>query len=358
MERPRLLTRLRNAIRVRNLSTSTERAYVHWMRRYILFHRKRHPSELDENDVRRFLTHLAVERRVAASTQNQALCAVLFLYKHVLDAPLDWVEQFERARRPSRLPVVLTRSETECLLAALEGKHWLMAGLVYGAGLRLGECVRLRVKDVDFGYSQIVVRSGKGNKDRVTLLPDALSDPLRRHLETVKTLHERDLEAGFGSAPLPGALSKKYPYAEKFWGWQFAFPSSRRSMDRNDGVIRRFHTSPSTLQKAVHQAAHVAGIAKPVNCHGLRHSFATHLLEDGYDIRTVQELLGHRDVSTTMIYPCDGQELQAHRKSHRTADGRTWRRAGESAYGCDSQLIVFALPCTRRIIAMDTPSFR
>lgn len=302
MEQPRLLTRLRNAIRVRNFSISTERAYTRWVRHYVLFHRKRHPWELGENDVRRFLTHLAVDRKVAASTQNQALCAVLFLYKHVLDAPLGWVEQFERAHRPSRLPVVLTRTEVDCLLAALNVRHWLMAGLLYGAGLRLGECVRLRVKDIDFGYQQIVVRSGKGNKDRVTLLPDALIDQLHRHLAVVKTTHERDLEAGFGCAPLPGALSRKYPHAEKYWGWQFAFRSSKRNVDKSDGVIRRFHTSPTTLQKAVHEAARVAGIAKPVNCHGLRHSFATHLLEDGYDIRTVQELLGHRDVRTTMIY--------------------------------------------------------
>lgn len=300
--KPRLLDLLREAIQRRHYSRRTEEAYVHWVRRFIYFSGKRHPSLLGAQEVTAFLNHLACERNVAAATQNQALSALLFLYKEVLIQPLPWLEGLERAKRPARLPTVLTPDEVQRLLANLEGSRWLMASLLYGAGLRLRECLKLRVKDVDFGYRQIVVRDGKGGKDRVTMLPFSVIEPMKRHLERVKALHDRDLAEGHGDVELPHAIARKYPRAPYEWGWKFAFPSHKRSVDPATGAIRRHHVYENYLIRSVKRAASSAGLAKHVTCHTLRHSFATHLLESGYDIRTVQELLGHSDVSTTMLY--------------------------------------------------------
>jgi len=299
---PRLLDQVRAAIRRLNYSRRTEEAYVHWIKRYIYFHGKRHPNELGEGEATAFLSYLASQRKVAAATQGQALAALLFLYKQVLGRDLGWLDGMTRAKRPVRLPTVLSVQEVEALLAELRGGAWLMAGLLYGAGLRHFECLRLRVKDVDFNYRQLLVRDGKGQKDRVTLLPEKLVEPLQAHLAEVRRLHERDLREGYGEVHLPFALARKYPRAGFEWSWQYVFPSKNRSVDPDDGVVRRHHLDDSVLQRAVKAAAQTAGIAKRVSCHTLRHSFATHLLHDGYDIRTVQELLGHSDVSTTMIY--------------------------------------------------------
>lgn len=255
-----------------------------------------------EAEVTEFLTFLAREGKVAASTQNQALSALLFLYKEVFKQEIGWLDQVERVKRPARLPVVLTKDEVRKVFAHLHGTHRLMAGLLYGSGLRLMECVRLRVKDVDFGYAHVVVRDGKGAKDRVTMLPVNLAQTLERHLQKVKAQHDEDLEAGLGSVYLPTALQKKYPNAPKEWSWQYIFPSSRISLDPRSQERRRHHVEESSLQMAMKNAVRAAGISKPATCHSLRHSFATHVLENGYDIRTVQELLGHKDVSTTMIY--------------------------------------------------------
>jgi integron integrase len=293
---------VRNEIRRRHYSYRTEQAYLHWIKRFVWFHDKRHPRELGAAEVTRFLTHLAREREVSASTQNQALSALLFLYGPVLGIELPWMKDIERAKRPLRVPVVLTRDEVRALLAQLDGSKWLMAALLYGAGLRLRECLKLRIKDVDAGYGQITVRDGKGGKDRVTMLPAGLVEPLRSHLARVKDLHERDLAQGYGEAWLPDALARKYPRAGYQWGWQFLFPSRKLATDPRSGAIRRHHVFDDVLPRAIGEAARRAGIAKPVGCHTLRHSFATHLLESGYDLRTVQELLGHSDVSTTMIY--------------------------------------------------------
>jgi integron integrase len=299
---PRLLDRVRDAIRRRHYSYRTEQAYVHWIKRYIYFHDRRHPSEMGAAEVTAFLTHLASDREVSASTQNQALSALLFLYGQVLEVKLPWMDSIERAKRPVRVPVVLTVDEVRALLARLQGTKWLMASLLYGAGMRLRECLKLRVKDVDFDYQQITVRDGKGGKDRVTMLPVGLKEPLRSHLARVKALHERDLAEGYGAVEMPFALERKYPNAAREWGWQYVFPSRHRSTDPRSGVIRRHHVFDSVLPRAIGQAARDAQIAKPVGSHTLRHSFATHLLAAGHDIRTVQELLGHADVSTTMIY--------------------------------------------------------
>ncbi|MBI2508651.1 MAG: integron integrase [Betaproteobacteria bacterium] len=301
-ESPRLLDRVRDAIRRLHYSYRTEQRYIHWIKRFIYFHGKRHPADMGAVEVTAFLTHLARERSVASSTQNQALNALLFLYGQVLGKSLPWMDGIERAKRPVRVPVVLTREEVKALLAQLESTKWIMAGLLYGAGLRLRECLKLRVKDVDFGYKQIVVRDGKGSKDRVTMLPAALVEPLRQHLVRVKRLHERDLEEGYGEVELPYAIDRKYPRAGRDWGWQYVFPSIKRSTDPRTGIIRRHHVFDSVMPRAIGAAARAAGVVKPVGSHTLRHSFATHLLQSGYDIRTVQELLGHSDVSTTMVY--------------------------------------------------------
>jgi integron integrase len=299
---PKLLDQVRDVIRRKHYSFRTEQTYLHWTRRFILFHGKRHPREMAEAEVTEFLTFLAREGQVAASTQNQALSALLFLYKEVLRQEIGWLDQVERVKRPARLPVVLTKEEVRKVFAHLHGTHRLMAGLLYGSGLRLMECVRLRVKDVDFGYAQVVVRDGKGARDRVTMLPVNLVQALERHLQKVKVQHDEDLEAGMGSVYLPGALQKKYPNAPKDWSWQYIFPSPRISLDPRSQQKRRHHVEESSLQQAVKKAVRASGIIKPATCHSLRHSFATHLLQNGYDIRTVQELLGHKDLSTTMVY--------------------------------------------------------
>jgi integron integrase len=298
----KLLEQVRNAIRLKHYSIGTEQAYTYWVKEFVLFYQKRHPSEMADAEVGQFLTHLAVKRKVAAATQNQAFSALLFLYGEVLNRPLDTVAEIRRAKRPSKLPLVFTRDEVRLLLRRLDGSKWLMASLLYGSGLRLMECLRLRVKDLDFGYAQVLVRDGKGQKDRVTMLPESLKEPLQRHLEKVKALHEKDLKAGFGEVYLPFALERKYPKASRQWGWQYVFPASKLSKDPRSEVIRRHHVDATVLQSAVKEAIGDAGIPKPGTPHTLRHSFATHLLEGGYDIRTVQELLGHKDVSTTMIY--------------------------------------------------------
>ena len=300
--KPKLLDQVRDVIRRKHFSIRTEQAYVDWIRRFILFHDKRHPREMAEAEVTEFLTYLAREGRVAASTQNQALSALLFLYKQVLKQEIGWLEGVERAKTPARLPVVLTRDEVHKIFAHLQGTHRLMAGLLYGSGLRLMECVRLRVKDVDLGYLRITVRDRKGAKDRITMLPVNVAKSLERHLQKVKAQHEEDLEGGLGNVYLPNAIERKWPGAAGEWAWQYVFPSSRLSVDPRRGKRQRHHMDESVLQSAMKTAARAAGISKPATCHTLRHSFATHLLENGYDIRTVQELLGHKDVRTTMIY--------------------------------------------------------
>ncbi len=299
---PRLLDQVRNAIRVRHYSIRTEQAYVGWIKRFILFHGKRHPKDMGKAEVEAFLTHLAVKGNVAPSTQNQALNAILFLYQKVLDMDIDWPENTVRARKPSRLPVVLTVEEVRNLLSQLNGYHWLIASLLYGSGLRLMECLRLRIKDLELERCEITVRHGKGGKDRVTMLPGKLIDPLKVQLERAQIIHQTDLSDGFGAVYLPHALEKKYPNASREWAWQYVFPASKRSIDPRSGIERRHHVGETALQHAVKSAVRQAGINKPASCHSLRHSFATHLLENGYDIRTVQELLGHQDVRTTMIY--------------------------------------------------------
>lgn len=298
----RLLDRVRDAIRRRNYSYRTEEAYVHWIRRFIYFSGKRHPNEVGAEGVTAFLSHLASERDVAAATQNQALSALLFLYREVLAQPLPWLDELDRAKRPARLPAVLTRDEVHRVLSAMRGTPRLMASLLYGSGLRLTECLRLRVKDIDFGYLQIIDRDGKGAKDRVTMLPASLVEPLKQQLLVARAIHEADTVAGYGEVELPDALARKYPRAPYEWVWKFVFPSAKLSTDPRTGVIRRHHVYENYVTRALKQAVRAAQIAKHVSCHTLRHSFATHLLEAGYDIRTVQELLGHADVSTTMIY--------------------------------------------------------
>jgi len=296
------LRRVCESIRVRHYSIRTEHAYLDWIRRYIHFHGKRHPEELGASHVAEYLTYLAVERNVAASTQNQALNALNFLYKVVLEKPLGDISGVTHAKRPKRLPVVLTTREVGEILARLKSVHWLIACLQYGSGLRLLESVRVRVKDLDFMHRAILVRNGKGGKDRVTTLSDDLIVPLQRHLENRKTLFEQDMQQGFGSVYLPHALARKYPSAPEEWGWQYVFPATRLSTDPRSGAKRRHHLDESTVQRAIKLAVRDAKIPKPASCHTLRHSFATHLLERGMDIRTVQEQLGHRDVRTTQIY--------------------------------------------------------
>ena len=299
---PRLLDKVRARIRRRGLAIRTEEVYVSWIRRFILANGKRHPIEMGEREVEWFLTRLAVQGKVSASTQNQALSALLFLYREVLGQNLPWMENIRRAKRPERLPVVLTVEEVARLLAQMSGVHHLMASLLYGSGIRLMECVRLRVQDIDFVRREILVRRGKGGKDRRTMLPAKAVAGLQAHLVQTRMLHERDLAVGHGSVWLPGALARKYPNAASEWIWQYVFPSRLRSVDPRSGVMRRHHVDEKNLQRAVRTAVQAAGIGKHATCHTLRHSFATHLLESGSDIRTIQELLGHSDVSTTMIY--------------------------------------------------------
>ena len=298
----KLLDQVRDVIRRKHYSIRTEQAYIDWIKRFIIYHRKRHPGEMAEEEVAEFLTHLARDLNVAASTQNQALSALLFLYKEVLKHEIGWLEKVERAKKPPKLPVVLSRGEVKEIFRHLHGLPKLMAGLLYGSGLRLMECVRLRIKDIDFALAQITVRDARGGKDRVTMLPLNLSEPLRRHLSRVKAQHEQDVEDGFGSVHLPFSLARKSPNAAGEWAWQYVFPSSRLSIDPRSGQKQRHHIAEGVLQSALKRAVDAAGIVKRANCHSLRHSFATHLLTKGYDIRTVQELLGHKDVSTTMIY--------------------------------------------------------
>jgi integron integrase len=300
--KPKLLDQVRLAIRTKHYSIRTEEAYVQWIKRFILFHHKRHPKEMGADEVSQFLSDLAVKRHVAASTQNQALSAILFLYQEVLKQDIGWIDDVVRAKKAKKLPVVLTREEVKAVLAILSGSKWVMANLLYGSGLRLMECIRLRVKDVDFSYNHIVVRNGKGDKDWVAMLPLNVKNSLQRHLQEVKTLHERDLTEGFGRVYLPYSLERKYPHANREWAWQYVFPSAKRSIAPRTGAERRHYTSPLVLQRAVREAIRKTELTKAASCHTFRHSFATHLLEAGYDIRTVQELLGHKDVSTTMIY--------------------------------------------------------
>jgi len=299
---PRLLDVVREAIRVRRYSRSTEKAYVYWIRQFIVFNDRRHPREMGEPEISRFLTSLAVDRHVSASTQNQALSAVIFLYRQVLRQEIEWLNEVVRAKRPQRLPVVLSRREVSGLLAQLDGTPRLVALLLYGSGLRLMEGLRLRVKDVDPERSRVFVRSGKGGKDRLSVFPETLKPAYLGHLEAVRRLHLRDLEEGGGRVDLPGALARKYPRAGHEWAWQYVFPAARCWTDPHSGERRRHHFHASAIQRAVKAARCRAGITKPASCHTLRHSFATHLLESGYDIRTIQELLGHSDISTTMIY--------------------------------------------------------
>jgi len=300
--KPKLLEQLRNEIKRRNYSIRTERAYSDWVKRFIFYHDKRHPKDMGAPEVQQFLTYLAVERKVSASTQNQALCALVFLYREILNMDLGILENLQRAKRPVLVPVVLTREEVKALMAHLSGLHWTMAQLMYGAGLRLMECVRLRVKDIDFGYKEITVRHGKGHKDRRTMLPEVLAEPLRLQLEKAGQMHAQDLTAGFGEVYLPYALARKYPNAVKEFAWQYVFPSENRSTDPRSGKVRRHHIDARSIQRAVKKAVRAAGLNKQASCHTLRHSFATHLLENGYDIRSIQELLGHSDVRTTQIY--------------------------------------------------------
>lgn len=299
---PKLIPHLRETLRARRYSLKTEKAYVHWTRQFIYFHGKRHPNEMGATEVTAFLNHLANARHVAATTQNQALAALLFLYKIVLEMELPWLDGLVRAKSTKRLPTVLTRQEAEAILSQLTGTRWLMVSLLYGAGLRLNECLSLRVKDVDLNGGKLIVREGKGAKDRVTLLPATLREPLTVHLARVQALHESDLANGLGEAPLPRALAGKYPKAGYQWAWQFVFPSAQHCKDPYTGRTVRFHVHEKTLQRAVKEATRRARVAKPVGCHTFRHAFATHLLEAGNNIRLVQQLMGHKSVETTMIY--------------------------------------------------------
>jgi integron integrase len=298
----KLLDQVVEVARLKHFSIRTEKQYCYYIKRFILFHNKRHPVEMGEDEIRSYLSHLAINLNVAASTQNVALHALLFLYRDVLKKNLQRVDDIERARLPSRLPVVLARREVNAVLKHLTGVPLLVASLMYGAGLRLLECLRLRVKDIDFQYNQITVRSGKGDKDRVSMLPGTIKEALRQHLLTVKLIHQQDLNRGFGNVYLPHGLERKFPSASRQFGWQYVFPAHDISRDPRSKQLRRHHLSESKIQRDVKDAVRKSGITKHATCHTFRHSFATHLLEDGYDIRTVQELLGHKDVRTTMIY--------------------------------------------------------
>lgn len=299
---PKLLDQLSDALRSRHYSRRTEKAYRQWVKRFICHQGMRHPAELGETEINAFLTYLAVEQKVAASTQNQALAALLFLYRHVIGRDVGDLGQVIRARKPTHMPIVLTRDEVRAVLDELDGEAWLMASILYGSGLRLMECLRLRVQDVDFARGEITVRSGKGNKDRVTMLPESLHPALSDQLRKAKVIHDRDLADGWGAVELPEALDRKYPNAPTEWRWQWVFPQQNRWTNPQTHRQGRHHVHETILQRSVKEAVKRAGVVKPAGCHTLRHSFATHLLEAGYDIRTIQELLGHKNVSTTMIY--------------------------------------------------------
>lgn len=291
-----------DSIRLKHYSRATEKSYVAWVKRFILYHGKRHPGSMGAKEVTEFLSHLALQRNVAPSTQNQAFNALMYLYRHVLETPIEDLHGAVRAKKKQKIPVVLTKDEIRNVLKELSGKNWLAACLMYGSGLRLMECMRLRVMNIDFNHRAIYVHNGKGGKDRVVTLPDRVITPLKRHLEQVKSIHEKDLADGYGEVYLPYALARKYPKAAKEWGWQYVFPASKRSIDPRSEVIRRHHFDEKALQRTIKRAIRHAGILKQASCHTLRHSFATHLLERGADIRTVQEQLGHKDVRTTQIY--------------------------------------------------------
>lgn len=298
----KLLDDVRNVLRLRHYSYQTEKTYIHWIRQYIYFHNIRHPKEMGATEVEVFLTYLAVEKTVAASTQNQALAALLFLYREVLKVDLPWLDKFKPAKKSERVPVVLTKAEVKLMLEQFKGINWLIANLLYGSGLRLAEALRLRVKDLDFGFRQIVVRDGKGGKDRFTVLPIKMIEPLQKQLEFAQNLHEQDLRRGLGQVEMPFAMARKYPNAEKEWTWQYVFPSKSLSVNPRTGATGRHHVSPASIQKSFKEILRKSRIPKNASPHTLRHSFATHLLQDGYDIRTIQELLGHKELTTTMIY--------------------------------------------------------
>lgn len=298
----KLLDDVRNVMRVRHYSYQTEKTYIHWIKQYIYFHKITHPKDMSATEVEAFLTYLAVEKTVAASTQNQALAALLFLYKEVLSIDLPWLDKFKPAKKSEHVPVFLTKDEVKLILDELKGTNWLIGNLLYGSGLRLIEALRLRVKDLDFGYRQITVRDGKGGKDRFTVMPTRLIEPLQKQLEAAKKLHERDLRLGLGRVEMPFALARKYKNAESEWIWQYVFPSKSLSKNPRTGLMGRHHVSPASLQKPFKEIMRKSRIMKTASPHTLRHSFATHLLQDGYDIRTIQELLGHKELTTTMIY--------------------------------------------------------
>lgn len=298
----KLLDEIRNVMRRRHYSYETEKIYIYWIKKYIYFHNVTHPKDMGAAHIEAFLTHLAVEKVVTASTQNQALFALLFLYREVLKINLPWLEAFTPAKKPERVPVVFTKEEAKWILDQLKGTNWLIGNLLYGSGLRLIEALRLRVKDFDFGYRQITVRDGKGGKDRYTVMPTKLIEPLQKQIETARRLHEADLRRGLGRVEMPFALARKYPNAETEFGWQFVFPSKSLSVNPRTGLKGRHHVSPASLQKPFKEILRKSRIAKNASPHTLRHSFATHLLQDGYDIRTIQELLGHKELTTTMPY--------------------------------------------------------
>ncbi|MBN1474250.1 MAG: integron integrase [Syntrophaceae bacterium] len=300
--KPKLLDQLSQAMRSRHYSRKTEATYIHWIKRFIFFHNVRHPKDMAEPEINAFLTNLAVKEHVSASTQNQALCAIIFLYKYVLDRKIGDIGEVIRAKKSVRLPVVMTKSEVKAILENLKDDKWIIAYLMYGAGLRLMECLRLRIQDLDFSKNQIIVRSGKGDKDRITMFPESVKKPLIEHLSKVKKIHESDIANGFGRVLLPDALTRKYPNASKKWCWQWVFPQNTLWHNKKTGEHGRHHIHETIIQKLVKDAVVKAGLVKRATCHTFRHSFATHLLEDGYDIRTVQELLGHKDLKTTMIY--------------------------------------------------------
>jgi integron integrase len=299
---PKLLDRARSEIRVRHYSIRTEEAYLAWIRRFLRFHHMQHPRDMGAEEVNRFLTHLAVDKHVAASTQRQALSAILFLYREVLAQKLPWIDDVVRAKQPKRLPTVLSREEVAAIMARLEGTVQLVVLLLYGTGMRILECLRLRIQDVDFDLGHITIRNPKGGRDRVTMLPDSARDRLKRHLVDVRATHEHDLADGYGEVYLPNALARKYPHAAREWKWQYVFSASKRGVDPRSEIVRRHHLHETVIQRAIKKAARDAHLAKKVSPHTFRHSFATHLLMAGYDIRTIQELLGHKDVKTTMIY--------------------------------------------------------